>query len=164
MSGSRPSRRDIAAFNAYRNLQRNQARLTSSPEQLSSGLHINRAADDPSGLVRSERLRSQIGGMRAATRNAQDAISLAETVEGAQAEAHFILQRMRDLTVQSDNIGTNDRAALAANQSDLTQLQQELDRVHRGTQLGTRALTSFTQPSHEPFDPVVGTVLQGSPW
>ena len=78
---------NAAAFNAFRHLSLSQQRMTRSLERLSSGLRINRAADDPSGLVRSESLRSQIGGLRVATRNAQDAISLVQTNEGAMAEA-----------------------------------------------------------------------------
>lgn len=128
---------NIAAINAYRNLTLSHQRMTRSLERLSSGLRINRAADDPSGLVRSEALRAQIGGLRVASRNAQDAISLVQTAEGAMAEAHTVLQRMRDLTVQSGNLGTNDRAALAANQHELTQLRQELDRINRDTRFGT---------------------------
>ena len=128
---------NAAAFNAFRHLTLSHQRMTRSLERLSSGLRINRAADDPSGLVRSESLRSKIGGLRVATRNAQDAISLVQTAEGAMAESHTVLQRMRDLTVQSGNLGTNDRAALAANQNELTQLQQELDRINRDTRFGT---------------------------
>lgn len=128
---------NIAALNAYRNLTLSHQRMTRSLERLSSGLRINRAADDPSGLVRSEALRAQVGGLKVATRNAQDAISLVQTAEGAMGEAHTVLQRMRDLAVQSGNLGTNDRAALAANQAELAQLQRELDRINRDTRFGT---------------------------
>jgi len=131
---------NVAAINAYRNLQMNQMRLTRSLERLSSGLRINRAADDPSGLVRSESLRAQIGGLKVATRNAQDAISLVQTAEGAQAEVHTILQRMRDLTVQSGNLGANDPAALRANQQEFAELASELDRISGHTQFGTTSL------------------------
>ena len=131
---------NIAAFNAYRNLNNTQNSLSSSLEKLSSGFRINRAADDASGLVNSENLRSQIGGLKVATRNAQDAISLVQTAEGAQTEVHSILQRMRDLTVQSGNLGTNDNAALDANQNELEELVGELNRISEQTQFGTKQI------------------------
>ena len=131
---------NIAAFNAYRNLSQTQGSQAKSLEKLSSGFRINRAADDASGLVNSENLRSQIGGLKVATRNAQDAISLVQTAEGAQTEVHSILQRMRDLTVQSGNLGTNDQAALDANQSEIDQLAEELDRISEQTQFGTKKI------------------------
>ncbi len=131
---------NIAAFNAYRNLNQTQNQLSSSLEKLSSGFRINRAADDASGLVNSENLRAQIGGLKVATRNAQDAISLVQTAEGAQTEVHSILQRMRDLTVQSGNLGTNDQAALDANQAEVDALAEELDRIASQTQFGTKTI------------------------
>ena len=131
---------NIAAFNAYRNLNQTQNQQASSLEKLSSGFRINRAADDASGLVNSENLRSQIGGLKVATRNAQDAISLVQTAEGAQTEVHSILQRMRDLTVQSGNLGTNDTAALKANQDEINELAAELDRIAEQTQFGTKTI------------------------
>ena len=131
---------NIAAFNAYRNLSNTQNQQASSLEKLSSGFRINRAADDASGLVNSENLRSQIGGLKVATRNAQDAISLVQTAEGAQTEVHSILQRMRDLVVQSGNLGTNDEAALKANQGEITELRDELNRISEQTQFGTSTI------------------------
>lgn len=131
---------NITAFNAYRNLSQTQNSLSSSLEKLSSGFRINRAADDASGLVNSENLRSQIGGLKVATRNAQDAISLVQTAEGAQTEVHSILQRMRDLTVQSGNLGTNDSAALKANQDEIAELKAELTRIADQTQFGTKKI------------------------
>jgi flagellin len=131
---------NIAAFNAYRNLSQTQSAQASSLEKLSSGFRINRAADDAAGLVNSENLRAQIGGLKVATRNAQDAISLVQTAEGAQTEVHSILQRMRDLTVQSGNTGTNDAEALKANQSEIGQLKEELNRIANQTQFGTKKI------------------------
>ena len=128
---------NIAAFNAYNNLNNTQNRLSGSLEKLSSGFRINRAADDASGLVNSENLRSQIGGLKVATRNAQDAISLVQTAEGAQTEAHSILQRMRDLAVEAGNTGTNDATSLNANQAEIKELQAELNRISEQTQFGT---------------------------
>jgi flagellin len=131
---------NITAFNAYRNLTQTQGAQAKSLEKLSSGFRINRAADDAAGLVNSENLRAQIGGLKVATRNAQDAISLVQTAEGAQTEVHSILQRMRDLTVQSGNLGTNDEASLKANNDELTQLKTELTRIAEQTQFGTKKI------------------------
>jgi len=131
---------NIAAFNAYRNLNETQNQLSSSLEKLSSGFRINRAADDAAGLVNSENLRAQIGGLKVATRNAQDAISLVQTAEGAQTEVHSILQRMRDLAVQSANEGANDTASLNANQAEIDELKSELNRIAGQTQYGTETI------------------------
>src|ERR1043166_3009633 len=99
---------NIAAQNAYRNLSVTDSQMSKSLEKLSSGFRITRAADDAAGLSISEGLRSQIGGLKVAVRNAQDGISVVQTAEGALSEVHSILQRMRDLAVQSSNSGTQD--------------------------------------------------------
>ena len=96
---------NIAALNAYRNLSATDGQMSKSLEKLSSGFRINRAADDAAGLAISEGLRSQIGGLKVAVRNAQDGISVVQTAEGALTETHSILQRMRDLAVQASNDG-----------------------------------------------------------
>src|SRR3954451_761384 len=101
---------NIAAFNAYRNLSVTDTHMSKSLEKLSSGYRINRAADDASGLAISEGLRSQIGGLKVATRNAQDGISVVQTTEGALTEVHAILQRVRDLAVQGANDSNSDDA------------------------------------------------------
>ena len=92
---------NIAAMNAYRNLSVTDGQMAKSLEKLSSGFRINRAADDAAGLAISEGLRSQVGGLKVAVRNAQDGISVVQTAEGALTETHSILQRMRDLSVQA---------------------------------------------------------------
>src|SRR6185295_10850453 len=106
---------NIAAQNAYRNLSVTDGQMSKSLEKLSSGFRINRAADDAAGLVISEGLRSQIGGLKVAMRNAQDGISVSQTAEGALNEVHSILQRMRDLAVQSANGSNSDDAKDALN-------------------------------------------------
>jgi flagellin len=131
---------NIAAFNAYRNLSNTQLQQNSSLEKLSSGFRINRAADDASGLVRSENLRSEVGGLKVAIRNAQDGISVIQTAEGALTESHSILQRMRDLAVQSSNTGANNDESLAANQAEFDQLALELDRIASDTKFGGKEL------------------------
>ena len=102
---------NIAALNTYRQLTINNTATGKSLEKLSSGYRINRAGDDAAGLAISEKMRSQIRGLNQATRNAQDGISLIQTAEGALAETHSMLQRMRELAVQAAN-GTNTDADL----------------------------------------------------
>jgi flagellin len=131
---------NIAAMNAYRNLTVTEGQLSKSLERLSSGFRINRAADDAAGLVISENLRSQVSGLKVAVRNAQDGISVVQTAEGALTEVHAILQRMRDLAVQSANGGGNDGTARAAAQSEITQLNSELDRISNTTRYGGNTL------------------------
>ena len=99
---------NIMAYSAQRNLGASAMSMGKSIEKLSSGLRINRAADDASGLVISQKLRAQTSGLRQATRNAQDGISVVQTAEGGLNEVHSMLNRMRDLAVQSANTGASD--------------------------------------------------------
>ena len=131
---------NIAAMNAHRNLTATDTALGKSLEKLSSGLRINRAADDAAGLAISEGLRSQIGGLKQATRNAQDGISVAQTAEGALTETTSILQRMRDLSVQAANGGSVDTDGQAAADKEFGQLKLELDRISETTKFGSQAL------------------------
>src|SRR5690242_1888842 len=131
---------NIAATNAYRNLSNTQNDLAKSLEKLSSGFRINRAADDAAGLAISEGLRSQVGGLKVAARNAQDGISVVQTAEGALTEVHSILQRMRDLSVQAASTGSQDSDARSAAQTEFTQLGQELDRIASTTSFGSQKL------------------------
>src|ERR1700755_1058728 len=131
---------NIAAQNAYRNLSVNDGQMQKSLEKLSSGFRVNRAADDAAGLSISEGLRAQIGGMKVAVRNTQDGISVAQPAEGALNEVTSILQRMRDLAVQTANGGTTDTAAKNAAQSEITQLNSELTRIGGTTAFGKSKL------------------------
>jgi flagellin len=131
---------NIAAQNAYRNLSITDGQMSKSLEKLSSGYRINRAADDAAGLSISEGLRSQIGGLKVAVRNAQDGISVVQTAEGALTETHSILQRMRDLSVQSASTGSQDSDARSAAQVEFAQLNQELDRIATTTAFGGQKL------------------------
>jgi flagellin len=108
-----------AAVNAYRNLTSTNVGLGKSLEKLSSGFSINRAADDAAGLVKSESLRAEISGNKAAIRNAQDGISFVQTAEGALNEVHSILQRMRELAVDAANTATTTGAAQDAEYDEL---------------------------------------------
>jgi flagellin len=131
---------NIGALNAYRNLSATQSNLDKSLEKLSSGLRINRAADDAAGLAISEGLRSQVGGLKVAARNAQDGISVVQTAEGALGETHSILQRLRDLAVQAAN-DSNNGAARANITTEAGQLREELGRIASSTNFnGTKLL------------------------
>lgn len=131
---------NIAAFNSYRNLSTTDTQMGKSLEKLSSGFRINRAADDAAGLAISEGLRSQVGGLKQAVRNAQDGISVVQTAEGALTEVHSILQRMRDLAVQAGNDSNNvqSRQAIA---TEADALSKELTRIGNSTNFnGTKLL------------------------
>ncbi|WP_030528524.1 flagellin [Phycicoccus jejuensis] len=134
---------NVAALNAYRHLSSTQSSMNTSLERLSSGLRINRAADDAAGLAISEKLRAQTNGLSQATSNAQDAISLVQTAEGALNETHSILQRMRQLAVQSGN-DTNTADDRLAIQSEVTALNDELDRIANTTQFNGQNLLDGT--------------------
>jgi flagellin len=131
---------NISAMNAYRNLSNTQNSLSSSLEKLSSGYRINKAADDAAGLSISENLRSQVGGLQVATRNAQDGINVVQTADGALSETTSILQRMRDLAVQAANTGSQDSSAQSAADTEVTQLKTELDRIATTTKFGSQTL------------------------
>ncbi len=124
---------NIASLNAQRNLNSSQSVLNTSLQRLSSGLRINSAKDDAAGLAISERMTAQIRGLNQAGRNASDGISLAQTAEGALTEVTNMLQRIRELAVQSRNAtnSTNDRAAL---NTEAQQLRSEINRIASQTQ------------------------------
>lgn len=124
------------AINAQRNMALTSTALGKSVEKLSSGLRINRAADDAAGLVISQALRAQVSGLKQATRNAQDGISVIQTAEGALNEVHTMLNRMRDLTVQAANTGANDADAQAAAQAEVDELALEITRIADTTRFG----------------------------
>ena len=119
---------NIAAINSYRNLGINQSGLNKNLEKLSSGYRINRAGDDAAGLAISESMRSQINGLNQATKNAQDAVGLIQTVEGALTETHSMLQRLTTLASQSAN-GTYNTVARGNLQLEVEQLLSEIDRI-----------------------------------
>jgi len=131
---------NVMANNASRNLAGTSVQLGKSLEKLSSGFRINRAADDAAGLVISQGLRAQTSGLKQATRNAQDGISVVQTAEGALNEVHTMLNRMRDLAVQSANTGANDSAARSAAQAEITALSTEITRISSTTKFGATTL------------------------
>jgi flagellin len=130
---------NIAAMNSYRNLSVTEGQFSKSLEKLSSGFRINRAADDAAGLAISEKLRGQVSGLNQASANAQNGISLIQTAEGALNESHSILQRMRELAVQSSN-DTNTEDDRKQIQKEVNQLSQELSRIGSTTEFNTKKL------------------------
>ena len=139
---------NIAAVNSYRNLSNTQNDLAKSLEKLSSGFRINRAADDAAGLAISEGLRSQVGGLKVAARNAQDGISVVQTAEGALTEVHSILQRVRDLAVQGAN-DSNNSEARANIKTESDSLISELDRIAKSTNFNGTTLLNKTGAAAE---------------
>lgn len=134
---------NIMSLNSQRNLNTSQEALQVSLQRLSSGLRINSAKDDAAGLAISERFTSQIRGLNQAVRNANDGISLAQTAEGALAESGNILQRVRELAVQSAN-ATNSASDRQALQAEVGQLVQELDRIAKNTEFNGQKLLDGT--------------------
>ena len=130
---------NVSSINAQRNLSKSSEALGTSMQRLSSGMRINSAKDDAAGLQIANRLSSQVNGLTVAQRNANDGISMAQTAEGAMTESSAILQRMRDLALQSAN-GSNDSDARAALQKEVGALQQELTRIAETTKFGGTSL------------------------
>src|SRR5690348_11531018 len=137
---------NIEAFDAHRNLVSTENMLAKSMERLSSGFRINRAADDAAGLAISQKLEAQIGGLDQAQRNAQDAVSLVQTAEGALSEVQAMLQRVRDLAVQFNNgtLSTSDQAAITA---EVAQLSAEISRIGSQTQFNGISLLTASNSS-----------------
>jgi flagellin len=135
---------NVEAFNAHRQLTGTAAKAAKAMEKLSSGYRVNRAADDAAGLAISEKMRGQIGGLAQAQRNAQDAISLVQTGEGALNEVHSMLQRVRDLKVQYAN-GTLEAGDKTAISAEVQQLGKEISDITSKTEFnGISLLTAGT--------------------
>src|SRR5947209_10850525 len=132
---------NIEAYDAHRQLAATSDALAQSMERLSSGLRINRAADDAAGLAITEKLQAQIGGLDQAQRNAQDAVSLVQTAEGSLQEVHSMLQRVRELAVEYENgtLSSSDRAAI---QSEVAMLGSEIERIGSSAQFNGISLLS----------------------
>ena len=135
---------NMSALNALRNVERASDGFGRSIEKLASGLRINRGADDPAGLIRSEDLRAQIAGLEQAIANSQDATNLVKTAEGALDEMHNLLRSMRQLAVASGNTGTNNQASLQANQNQIASAIDSINRIAAQTQFGTKKLLDGT--------------------
>lgn len=139
---------NVAAMNTYSRLTAANTAKSNSLAKLSSGSRINKAGDDAAGLAISEKMKSQIGGLTQAKRNAQDGISLVQTAEGALNETHSILERMRDLAVQGGNGTLTDEDKGAINK-ELTALHQELTRIATTTQFNKQSLFEAADANKE---------------
>ncbi|WP_310830510.1 flagellin N-terminal helical domain-containing protein [Paenibacillus pedocola] len=139
---------NVTALNTHRQLAINTSNTSKNIEKLSSGLRINRAGDDAAGLAISEKMRGQIRGLDQASRNAQDGISMIQTAEGALNETHSILQRMRELAVQSSN-DTNVTADRAAIDQEYQALSTEITRISDDTEFNTQKLWDGTTTTVE---------------
>ncbi|GAA4980625.1 flagellin [Kineococcus glutinatus] len=137
---------NTAAANAYRNLQRTDLDLNSSLEKLSSGLRINKAADDAAGLVVSEGLRAQIGGLTTAARNSQDGVNFVQITDGALSTVSDMLTRMRDLAVQASNVTADTEARSAANE-EFKALRTQITEIGSQTKFGGVSMFNGTGPA-----------------
>lgn len=149
------------AMNTHRQLGLTNSASSKSMEKLSSGYRINRAGDDAAGLSISEKMRGQIRGLDQASRNAQDSISLIQTAEGALNETQSILQRMRELAVQSSN-DTNTNIDRDAIQSEIDQLTDEIDRIANTTEFNTQTLLDGSKKGLVEAKDAVGTLQNNS--
>jgi flagellin len=134
---------NLLSLNAQRNASSAQSSLATSMQRLSSGLRVNSARDDAAGLAIAERMNSQVKGMNVAIRNANDGISLSQTAEGALGKVNDMLQRMRELAVQSAN-GTNNTDDRTALNNEFTQLQSEITRLTNNTTFNGQAVLTNT--------------------
>ena len=137
---------NFESISAQRNLSQTQSSFFKAIEQLSSGMRINKAADDAAGLAVSEKLKNQVRGLNQAQRNAQDAISLMQVAEGSLSETHNLLARMRELSIQAanDTLTGSDRKHL---QAEMDQLLAEVDRIASSSQFNGKSLLVGTSAS-----------------
>ena len=135
---------NIAAVNGHRNMLKNDMAISSSLEKLSSGLKINRAADDAAGLIISEQMRAQLSGISQAIDNTETAVAMVQTAEGALDEMNSLLNKARELALHAANDGANDTNQLAADQSELDNIISSIDRIANNTQFGTKKILDGT--------------------
>jgi len=131
---------NISAINAHRNVQTVNHRSSKNLERLSSGLKINTAADGPASLVVSESMRAQIGGLNQAIENSENGVSMVQTAEGALGEVNRLLRSVRQLAIHASNAGVNDDRMLEADQSELENSLQSINRIATNTQFGVKQL------------------------
>ena len=149
---------NIGALNSYRNLGINQSSLNGNLEKLSSGYRINRAGDDAAGLAISEQMRSQIRGLNQASKNAEDAIGLIKTAEGALTEVHAMLQRMSTLATQGAN-GTYNCTAQKNIQAEVKELLSEIDRIAKNTNFNGVYSLNGTKSAQFQIGPSAGETM-----
>ncbi len=131
---------NIAAINGHRNLLKNSDQVSKSLERLSSGLRINRAADDAAGLIISEQMRAQLGGLDQAIANSEQAVTMIQTAEGALDEVNTLLNKARSLAIHAANAGLNDTNQLIADQTELDNIVDSVNRIANNTQFGTKKI------------------------
>jgi len=136
---------NVAAIDAHRNLVNTTMNLSKSMEKLSSGYRINRAADNPAGLVISEQFRAQIAGLNQAIANSEGSVNMIQTAEGALNEINNLLISMRELAIHAANEGFNDTAQLEADQAEINNAIKTIDRISANTQFGTKKLLDGTK-------------------
>ncbi len=139
---------NIPALNTHRLLNVNTNNLQKSLERLSSGKRINRASDDAAGLAISQKMEAQIRGLRQASRNSLDGISLIQTAEGALVEVHEMLQRMRELSVQGAN-GVYDEGDLSAIAEEIKQLTEQIEKIANETEFNGINLLNVPKPQNQ---------------
>lgn len=151
---------NITALNSHRMLQTSSAFSAKNLEKLSSGKRINKAADDAAGLAISEKMNAQIRGLKMASRNSLDGVSLVQTAEGAMGEIHSMLQRMRELAVQAANgtLSTEDRGAI---QDEVNQLTSEINRIGNGTEFNKLNILKGNQGPES--NTIINTMSTGQP-
>ncbi len=131
---------NISSINALRNLGQTESVVAKSLERLSSGLRVNRGADDPAGLVISQNMRAQIGGIQQAIENAETATAMVQTAEGAMNEIHNLLNSVRELVIHAANSGANDSVMLAADQDEIDNAISTINRISAQAQFGVNKL------------------------
>lgn len=152
---------NIAAINGHRNMVKNDMAVSKSLERLSSGLKINRGADDAAGLVISEQMRAQLGGLAQAQANSETAVSMVQTAEGALDEVNTLLSKARQLAIHAANDGVNDTNQLIADQSNLDNIIGSITRISQTTQFGTKKLLDGTLSNGVSNSSAVASVVLG---
>ncbi len=152
---------NVSALNGHRNLAKNTDAVSKSLERLSSGLRINRASDDPAGLIISEQMRAQITGINQAMANSEQAVTLVQTAEGALDEMSTLLNKARSLALHAANDGLNDTNQLAADQSELDNIVDSMNRIANNTQFGTKKLLDGSLSSASSNSSAVASVRLG---
>lgn len=148
---------NIASINGHRNMLKNDMAISKSLEKLSSGLKINRAADDAAGLIISEQMRAQIAGLNQAVDNTETAVAMVQTAEGALDEMNTLLNKARELAIHAANDGANDATQLAADQSELDNIVNSITRIANNTQFGTKKILDGTLQASSTYAANVGT-------
>jgi flagellin len=153
---------NIAAINGHRMMLKNDAAVSGSLERLSSGLRINKAADDAAGLVISEQMRAQIAGIGQAINNSETAVAMVQTSEGALDEINTLLNKARELTLHAANTGVNDVSQLSADQAELDNVIESISRISALTQFGTKSILDGSLSGADTFAGGINRVKVGN--